>query len=800
MGALHGLAGWGMHAPQPTDGTPVPSAAPHAVQTGNLAGAAKQAKGSVSHVAPALAAAARGESVAEQAQRVTGPVKMSAAAALRVAGAMAPDPGGAPRQAMQTANGDPTTGYHSPFVGIGLSGITDDQQGAEDISTGINGQQRQAHGYSVYGANPNTYAQGGQPGVQSPDAKNSSLDTLTDTAAVTQYAAAADLGITLTPNSRGDGRQVQIDWAALSKMNVQADLSVLGQKVKYDNPAQVANNGEQAVFADMVARGAKPEDKNQFISLTGHSGGGQPSFYTALKLASDGYKNVSVVGVDMAMTPHQREVLEALGVNVTNITSNSTTPVGGQVNSPVGEAIRVGMGGGQNYYDLNVNRQNDTLNPSKMHGIINDANVVTTVRFAQYLDSTGQHGQYSPEMYAQFLRDTNGTGNQVSIGKDERNQPNAPVAADANLFAPGSGQVRDQRQSPGPEANGTQAGSGGFIENAISLLNGKQVTQAIKGVGQTIHNGFDAAGNLAQSAFGLIPKAGSFLGGLFGKGADLLGSGVNGVGNLVGNGLNMAGNVAQSTMSTVAGASNFLGSAAGNGLHAVGNGVSAVGNTIGNGLDRAGDTAKSWLGHIPLFGGFLGNVANKGLDLLGSGVSSVGNLIGNGVGAVGDVAQGTMGAVASGANALGGLAHQGLDAVGSGARWLGGALGSGIQTAGGWAQSAITGASSATGNFLGNAASGTLGAIGNGFGSAFNWLGDGAGALLRGGVRTLQGVGVDASHIASLSDFQSTNPSERWRGLLTQDRSDASQVQTLDALPSGQNNAASAPVHSLYAN
>ena len=806
---MHSLGGGlGAHAAAETRLPPPPGSAPHAVEAGNLAGIAKHAPGSVSHVAPALEAAARGETVAQQAERVTGTVKMNAADALRLAGAMAPDPGGAAQQAYQTANRDPATGFRSPFVTIGLSGITNDQDKAEGISRTITGDPN-ARGYAAYGSNNNDYrsdTRGAQPGVVSPGDKHGTVDQLNDVAAVTQYAAAAELGITLTPNSRGDGRQVQIDWGALSRMDVQANVPGLGGKIRYDNPAQVANNGYQAVLADMATRNANPADKGQFISLTGHSGGGQSSFYTALRLASEGYHNVSVVGVDMAMTPHERETLQALGVNVTNITSNANLPAGmGPMNSPIGDGIRAGMGGGQNFYDLNVQRQTNNLDPTAMHGITNDANVATTVRFAQYLDSIGQHGQYTPEQYRQFLVNSNFQGNRVQTNPDAG--ASGFTTADDNLFAAGSGKVTDQRQRPGASANSTQIGGGASVlETGINLLGGKPITQAIQSVGHTLHNGFDAAGNLAQSAAGLIPQAGGFFGNLFHRGADLLGSGVSAVGNVLGSGMNMAGNLAQSAMSGLSSASSFVGNAASSGLHALGGGVSAVGNTIGNGLDRAGDTAQSWLGHIPLVGGFLGRAASGGMHLLGSGVSAVGNTLGNGVGAVGDAAQWAGSTVAGGASAVGSLAQQGLDAAGSGVRGLGGAIGSGLSTLGGWGESAITGASSAVGNVLGSAARTGLGAIGSGVDMGFDLLGRGAGAVVRAGsaplVWGLQATGVDTSQIAGLSDFQGMgfNHSQQWRQQMAADRAAGvpSNVQTIPV--PDQQNAAAPPVHSLYAN
>ena len=784
MGPLHSLGSWGMNALGHAHPGNAAGTTAQAAEAGALAGVAKQAKGPVGHLAEPLAAAARGESVAAQAEKMSGAVKMPAVTALAVAGELAPTNGATARTAIQQANVDPKSGYQSPFVSIGLSGIRNNQSEAEGIARNVAGDQT-PHGYAAYGSNGNSYQSdlnGQQPGINSPGTKSPTgpladgLDAVNDVAAVTQYAAAAQLGITLTPKAGGTGKQVQIDWAALSKMEVSADLGALGGKIKYDNPAQVANNGYQAVMAEIAQRGGKPEDKAQMISLTGHSGGGQSSFYTALKLASDGYKNISLVGVDMAMTPHEREVLETLGVKVTNITSNNKDAKGNQSTSEVGDVIRTGMGGGQNFYDLNVQRQNQ-VGAVERHDINNDANVITTVRYAQYLDSIGQHGKYSPQMYEQFLKDTGGKGNQA-----------AGSTADADLLS----KVTDQRQLPGPDANSTKIGGGAStIETVVNLLGGKPVSQAISGVGQTIHNGFDKAGDFAKSMFGLIPKAGGFLGGLFHQGMDLLGGGINAAGNLLGSGLDKVGGLAQSVMSGIGGATEFLGGAVNSGLHALGGGISSVGNGIGNGLGAAGDTAKSWLGHIPLIGGFLGNAADKGLHALGGGVSSVGNLLGNGVGLVGDGAQAVTSTVAQGADALGGLANQGLGALGNGARWLGGMLGSGFDKVGELGQAGITGASNLAGNFLGNAASQGLGAVGSGIGSVFDKVGDWAGAKVRkltgSTVRGLQGVGFDTSQIQGLSDFQSTNPSvtRGWNGLLTADKSDASKVQTIDVPGAG---------------
>lgn len=766
-GVINGLSGWGMNPAQAETGAKDPNA-----KAGVLAEATKQSKGETQKLSPALQAASSGATVAEQAAQVSGPVTMTAAQALNIAGQLSPED--AARQRIQEANqGD--GGYQSPFVSVALSGIRNDQEQAEGISTAITGDQT-PHGYAAYGKNDKSYKElTGGDGIVSPGDKSpkglgaSEIDTANDVAAVTQYAAAAELGIKLTPNENG-GKTVAIDWEALSQMEVSADLGALGGKIAYDKPSDVAQNGYQAVMAEIAERGGKPEDKEQFISLTGHSGGGQSSFYTALKLASEGYKNISLVGVDMAISPHEREVLEALGVNVTNITSNNKDDKGTST-SEIGDVIRVGMGGGQNFYDLNVERQN-AADPLKRHDIANDPNVATTVRYAQYLDSIGKHGQYSPEMYEQFLKDTGGKGNQAAGG-----------VADQDLLS----KITDQRGLPGPGENSTDIGQGAsFIEDVINLLGGKGVTDAIKDAGQSINNTVDKAGDSAGSWIGgLFGKAGDFLGGMANQGLDWLGGGVSAIGGLIGNGLDKVGDFAQGAAGMLGDGVSWLGGMANQGLDWLGGGISSIGGSVQNGLDGAGDTAKSWLGGIPLVGGFLGDVADTGLDLLGGGIGTVSGWVGGGLDAVGDVAQGGGNLLSDGLNWLGGAANSGLDMLGGGISSLGGWLGNGLDAAGDMAQSGIGAAFDTVGGWAGGLVNGGIDLVGNGIGGLFNLVGDFAGGAVRtvSGplVRYLQGVGIDTSLIPGLDDFDGTNPSVQrgWQDKLS-DPNDPSKVQKID--------------------
>ena len=327
----------------------------------------------------------------------------------------------------KTADGQYKPGFGTTF----LSGIRNDTFDAKMHGQSVNGS---ANGYGVYAPNPtvdltansNGLLQGLDRMTGASGMASGAADPISDIAAVTQYAAAADKIQEIDPKTgqpkttdpkTGKFDPTKVDWAALDKVPIASNLpGGVGPDGKplattaYDTPGQLATNGSTAAKSAMK----DPTNPNEFIAITGHSGGGQSSFYTALKLASEGYKNISVVGVDMAMTPAQRKMLEDSGVKVTNITSNNRGEGAEKKTSEIGEFIRVGMGGGENYYDLNVDRQNQ-VGAVDRHGVDNDANVATMVRFAQWLDSQAPdkdgkslHGQFSPEQYARFLKENPG--------------------------------------------------------------------------------------------------------------------------------------------------------------------------------------------------------------------------------------------------------------------------------------------------------------------------------------------------------------------------------------------------------
>lgn len=431
------------------------------------------------------------------------------------------------------------------------------------------------------------------------------LDIVNDVAAVTQYAAAADKAVSVVKGPDGKPK-VDIDWKALEKTEVTADLGAMGGKFQYDNPKELADNGCAAILKDMADKGLKPEDKSQFVSITGHSGGGQSSFYTALKMADMGYKNISLVGVDMAMTPHQREILETMGVQVTNITSHNKESNGTNQESVVGQAVQFGMGGGQNYYDINVQRQLQT-DPQGRHSLNNDPAVLTMVRYTQYLDSIGKHGQYNdPGNYNAFMKATGGQGDAATLpdqnGKDREYRGSGPGQTVPTFI--------DQRGLPGPAANSTDPNQATNpverIGNTLPIL-GQLVNGKIDGVGQGIGNAFDKAGD----------KASSWVSGLINK----LGGAVGGAANNV---------------------------------------IDGIGHGLYNDIDKTGDVAQALLGGIPLIGGCLGPMANQGIDALGEKIDHK-------IDQVGDRVEDRIGqAAAKAGNAAGGWVNTKIDQAGQG--------------------------------------------------------------------------------------------------------------------------------------
>lgn len=400
-----------------------------AAKNAALAGLGKNAvAGSkLAAAAPALQAAAQGARPADQLEKLEQPVTVSGWDALKIGQDVKAKAGG---QAPNSATGSKSQGvgsdhseqqaYQSPFASVYLTGITDEASNAAASGQAVTGHSSSVALYE--GTKPGTdqKSQYNVPSadLKSPDEKTreaanqtNTTDMAYDALAVSQFARMGDAV------QIGKDGKLKIDEAALSQP---VQIGGPGGQ-QYMSALDVGNKGADAAIASnpelakLMAGGGNPATDpklaSEFISITGHSGGGQSSFYSALELAQRGFKNVSVVGYDMAMTPHQREVLEKLGVNVTNITGHSGDK-DNYLNSPVGEGIRMAMGGDQSYYDASVDRgaSEDILGS---HNIIGNDRVTTMLRYTTWLDSQGKHQQWNDANYAAFLKATGGTGDNV---------------------------------------------------------------------------------------------------------------------------------------------------------------------------------------------------------------------------------------------------------------------------------------------------------------------------------------------------------------------------------------------------
>ncbi len=427
-----------------------------AAKNAALAGLGKNAvAGSkLSAAAPALQAAANGARPADQLEKLDQPVTVSGWDALKIgqdvkakAGGQAPGSAtGSKNQGVGTDHSDQQP-YKSPFASVYLTGITDESGNAQSSGKAVTGHSDSVALYegtkpgtdqkSPYNVSPTDLH---SPDQKTRDAANqtNNVDMAYDALAVSQFARMGDAV------QIGKDGKLKIDEAALSQ-----PVQIGGKDgQQYMSALDVGNKGADAAIksnpelAKLMAGGGNPATDpklaNQFISITGHSGGGQSSFYSALELAQRGFKNVSVVGYDMAMTPHQREVLEKLGVNVTNITGHSGDK-DNYVNSPVGEGIRMAMGGDQKYYDASVDRGGgeDVLSA---HNIVGNDRVTTMLRYSTWLDSQGKHQQWNDANYQAFLKSTGGTGDNVQ-GPDGKLHDSA---------SPLSGSFVDKTQAKDP--------------------------------------------------------------------------------------------------------------------------------------------------------------------------------------------------------------------------------------------------------------------------------------------------------------------------------------------------------------
>lgn len=338
--------------------------------------------------------------------------------------------------------GTNTGGYQAAYPSVFLSGITDETNNAQEAGEHVTGH---ASGVALYEGTSASGDAKNDPNARTPEL-NSSDPAVKDAA---NKKNSADMGLDMLAVTQfgrvGDG--VQIDKSG----HLQVDQKAMNEQIqiggkdgeKYMTAAAVGSAGAQAAInsnpelAKQIALGHDPKSDakvaNQFISITGHSGGGQSSFYTALELYERGFRNLSVVGYDMAITPHQRDVLQKLGVQVTNVTGH-TGSKDNYLNSPVGEGIRDGMGGDQHYYDASVDRGGGEALVDE-HGVTNNDRVTVMLRYSTWLDSVGKHQQFTDQTYKEFLKATGGKGDMVAGTDGKQHESASPLSGSFDNYA-----------------------------------------------------------------------------------------------------------------------------------------------------------------------------------------------------------------------------------------------------------------------------------------------------------------------------------------------------------------------------
>jgi hypothetical protein len=295
--------------------------------------------------------------------------------------------------------------YQALWPSLIATGVSDHQEDARDKAAKVLGYGDDQHGQAVYGL----------PG-----------GIMDDLAAVSTFGHGADL-VRIDDNGRisykTDGNNAFWDLPSKTAMEGLSN----GQKVGQEGADRLTSQMKD------------PSDKGQFISLTGHSGGGQSCFYTALQLYQQGYRNVSLVGYDMALTARERDMLDQMGVQVTNVTGYNETGHTSNTGNYIQKAENPTEG---KYYDLAVSRPREevdlqastlargalpfklpslpelpSLPPMEMHDLLpktaehpgkdgkidspqvvaNKERTIATLQFATWLDSQGLHGQYDQQ-------------------------------------------------------------------------------------------------------------------------------------------------------------------------------------------------------------------------------------------------------------------------------------------------------------------------------------------------------------------------------------------------------------------
>lgn len=295
--------------------------------------------------------------------------------------------------------------YTTAFPTLVCTGITNDETVARDLAGQLSGHADDQHSMAAY----------------APD--GGFLDPAKDGTAVLRYASLAE--------------QVQVDdngqvvMSPDQNQSYQRDVGVgLIGTTWYKSPAELGSTGADKVLSQMMGPDQKGQvDPNQFISIQAHSGGGQSAFFTLVELHQRGYTNLSLVGYEMALSPHEREVLEKLGVQVTNFSGHN-----GERTSATGNDLRMLMGGGEDYYDALIDRPDEsTILGGTMHSMNTtnqsgaaQQNIEKTqamIQFTVWLDQQNMHQEWTPENFEKFKESTGYTPSQDPLAGNNLYRP-----------------------------------------------------------------------------------------------------------------------------------------------------------------------------------------------------------------------------------------------------------------------------------------------------------------------------------------------------------------------------------------
>lgn len=411
-------------------------------------------------------------------------------------------PGGVLMAATIAKEAGPPSPSHDPPT-VMFTGITNGQSDADAMSrklaaTGGYANPRDPHAVAAYGDFHDA-----PPLLGSGDTARNIADAALDVNAVRQYFTAAE-GIQVDKNG-----QLVIDEK--TRKGLDSQHNNLGEK--YASATELGQQGAQQALSQMKPApsidpktGKVTDEKaaNQFISLLGHSGGGQSSFYSAIDLYQKGFKNIAINGYEMAMSPHQREVLEKLGIKVTNISGHLGD--GAQVDSLVGEGLKDAVGKGDpNYYDVSLKMEGK--NPAGLHSIGDKA--ASMMMYSAWLDSQGRHQQFNDKSYAEWQKATGAqyAQDQQSAPKDAAafNRPSDLMdGARFNHRIPVQNNLLDERASIGigPLTAGAGVYAGGSIGNAQGSIGNGRASGSVDNAAFTFGADAHAGGNRAASISG----------------------------------------------------------------------------------------------------------------------------------------------------------------------------------------------------------------------------------------------------------------------------------------------------------